>query len=111
MFIVAWLKQYRTGRIAKKNAGRAVFEIGDGSHHVRPDNNDLVVRSRFDKLRANSERINESRASSGNIEAPRASSSNFVLDDTSGRREKHIRSNCRDDDEIDLAGFDSAVLE
>src|SRR5262249_45087591 len=77
--------------IAEQNASLTVGKIDDARHYVGANDDDLLMRSRFDELYSDRQRVKKARARGGKIESPRLACAHLVLDDAGRRRKEHIR--------------------
>src|SRR5579863_802405 len=84
-------KEYGAGAIAEQNTGVAVLVIDDRTHYVATYHQRFLVGSGPHELRAYRQRIHKSRTGSRKIETPGACCPNPALNETSRRREKHVR--------------------
>ena len=105
------LQQDRAGPVAEKYACIAVLVIDDGAHHVAPDHQRFLMGSRADKLGADRQRIQKSRTGPGKIETPGVLGADPVLNQACRGREKHVRRDRGDDNQVDLFGARAGFFE
>src|SRR5450432_3836562 len=97
--------------VAEQNAGGAVGVVEDGSHHIRADHQNFLVRAGGYELRSGLQGEDKSRAGGREIEAPTALCSQLVLHQAGGGREEHVGRDCGHHDGLDFAGVDSALRQ
>ena len=102
------LQQHSAATIAKQHAGCAVGVVGHARVRIRTDDQNFFMRAALHHPDAGHECIHKPRAAAGDIESPRAFGPNLVLDETRSGGKHHVRRDCANDDDFDLARIDPA---
>src|SRR5271169_3406457 len=69
------------------------------------------MRSRGHELRSSLQRVNKGRTGTRKIESPDILRAEFVLDETSGRGEKHVGRNRPHNNRVEIGSVDAALGE
>ena len=109
---VRGFEHHRTRAVAKQHAGGAVFEIEQTGKHFRADHQSTAGVARADHGVGHAQGINKTSAHGLHIKSGGTCNAGgvgvelrqLVLQDTSGRREHHVRCGGGDDDEVDVLG-------
>ena len=100
------LQDGSTSTITEEHARVAVGPIHHGTHLFSTNDEHRLMRTGLDESGTDIQSINKPTAGSLNIKSHGPVSAQFLLHQASGARERHVRGDGGDDDQVDIGGRD-----